>query len=245
MESREAENCMSEPTPPNSFFLPFEYFRPMPEYGSPPPPKPRYWLNILLLLATCFTTLVMGARMEYNFQHGQPALSVNDDALPHCFPANWAFSHPARLLRRPAIHGHIDAVLPGARDGPLLVLPALWRLRDAAVFYSRSNSDWNHGSGHSDPVADSLAHCAVRYWNRGTDRGLRGRVRRTHRFAGMVEANAFQRELGPEQSYESGLSADFPACASVTGQRQASGPRCSARFRSIVFCYIPPRLQPG
>jgi membrane-associated protease RseP (regulator of RpoE activity) len=63
----------------------------------PSPPKPRYWLHILLLLATCFTTLVMGARMEYNFQHGQPALSVNDDSLPF-FPANWAFSHPARLL---------------------------------------------------------------------------------------------------------------------------------------------------
>ena len=26
-----------------------------------------------------------------------PALSVNDDSLPF-FPANWAFSHPARLL---------------------------------------------------------------------------------------------------------------------------------------------------
>jgi hypothetical protein len=68
----------------------------MPEW-APPQPKPRYWLHALLLLATCFTTLVMGARMQYNFQHGQPALSANDDSVPY-FPANWAFSHPARLL---------------------------------------------------------------------------------------------------------------------------------------------------
>ncbi|MGB7823449.1 MAG: site-2 protease family protein [Candidatus Sulfotelmatobacter sp.] len=86
---------MSEPTPPTVSST-LEYFRPAPEW-VPSPPQPRYWLHILLLLATCFTTLVMGARMEYNFQHGQPALSVNDDSLPF-FPANWAFSHPARLL---------------------------------------------------------------------------------------------------------------------------------------------------
>jgi hypothetical protein len=86
---------MSEPTPPTVSST-LEYFRPLPEW-RPSPPKPRYWLYILLLLATCFTTLVMGARMEYNFQHGQPALSMNDDTIPF-FPANWAFSHPARLL---------------------------------------------------------------------------------------------------------------------------------------------------
>ncbi len=86
---------MSEPTPPTASST-LEYVRPAPE-RVPSPPKPRYWLHLLLLLATCFTTLVMGARMEYNFHHGQPALSVNDDSLPF-FPANWAFSHPARLL---------------------------------------------------------------------------------------------------------------------------------------------------
>jgi len=59
---------MSEPTPPTVSST-LEYFRPAPEW-VPSPPKPRYWLHILLLLATCFTTLVMGARMEYNFQHG-------------------------------------------------------------------------------------------------------------------------------------------------------------------------------
>jgi hypothetical protein len=86
---------MSEPTPPTVSST-LEYYRPVPHW-APRAPKPRYWLHGLLLLATCFTTLVMGARMQYNFQRGQPALSFNDSSVP-LFPANWAFSHPARLL---------------------------------------------------------------------------------------------------------------------------------------------------
>ena len=86
---------MSEPAPPVASSN-VEYLRPMPVYAAPQP-RQRYWLHVLLLLATCFTTLVMGARMQYNFQHGQAALSMGDDSLPY-FPAGWIFSHPARLL---------------------------------------------------------------------------------------------------------------------------------------------------
>ena len=91
---------MSESTPP-TFSSTVEYFRPVPEW-TPSAPKARYWLHVLLLLATCFTTLVTGARMQYNFQHNRPALSLSDDPingeiLPF-FPAGWVFSHPARLL---------------------------------------------------------------------------------------------------------------------------------------------------
>jgi hypothetical protein len=91
---------MSEPTPPTVSST-VEYFRPIPEW-VPRAPKPRYWLHVLLLLATCFTTLVTGARMEYNFQHNRPALSLSDDPINGetvpFFPANWVRSHPARLL---------------------------------------------------------------------------------------------------------------------------------------------------
>jgi len=73
-----------------------EYMRPIP-LPEPRAPKKRYWLHGLLLLATCFTTLVMGARMQYNFQQGRPALSIEDDSIPY-FPANWIVSHPERLL---------------------------------------------------------------------------------------------------------------------------------------------------
>ena len=86
---------MSEPNSPVASST-LEYFRPVPE-RVPRAPKPRYWLHVLLLLATCFSTLVMGARMQYNFQHGQPALAFDDDSVPF-FPANWAFSNPARFL---------------------------------------------------------------------------------------------------------------------------------------------------
>jgi ABC-type phosphate/phosphonate transport system permease subunit len=85
---------MSEIIPPASSTT--EYYRPL-EVVYVPRPKDRYWLHVLLLLATIFTTLVVGARMEFNFQHDQPAFSLNDDALPF-FPMRWALAQPSRLL---------------------------------------------------------------------------------------------------------------------------------------------------
>jgi len=73
-----------------------EFYRPL-EIVYLPRPKQRYWLHALLLLATIFTTLVVGARMEYNFQNNQPAFSLNDDDVPF-FPVRWTFAEPSRLL---------------------------------------------------------------------------------------------------------------------------------------------------
>jgi membrane-associated protease RseP (regulator of RpoE activity) len=86
---------MSEPTPPVASPI-LEDYRPMPvpEWR---PPRQRYWLHALLLLATCFTTLVVGARMQYNFAHNQPVFSLDDSTVP-LFPVSWTFSHPERLL---------------------------------------------------------------------------------------------------------------------------------------------------
>src|SRR2546426_9060125 len=85
---------MSDPTPA----LPptIDYYRPS-EIYLPRPQKRRYWLHILLFLGTIFTTLVVGARMEFNFQNNLPAFSMNDDALPF-FPVRWALAQPSRLL---------------------------------------------------------------------------------------------------------------------------------------------------
>src|SRR2546426_9213305 len=85
---------MSDPTPA----LPptIDYYRPS-EIYLPRPQKRRYWLHILLFLTTIFTTLVVGARMEFNFLHNLPAFSLNDDALPF-FPVRWALAQPSRLL---------------------------------------------------------------------------------------------------------------------------------------------------
>ena len=73
------------------------------EYSPPlqvlyvPKPSQRYWLHILLFLATAFTVLVIGARLQYNFLHDQPAFSLSDDSLP-MFPVQWLYAQPSRLL---------------------------------------------------------------------------------------------------------------------------------------------------
>ena len=85
---------MSDPTP--SLPPTIEYYRPAEVY-VPRQRKRHYWLHIVLFLATVFSTLVVGARMEFNFQNNQPAFSLNDDALPF-FPVRWALAQPSRLM---------------------------------------------------------------------------------------------------------------------------------------------------
>jgi membrane-associated protease RseP (regulator of RpoE activity) len=58
--------------------------------------KHRYWLHIVLLLATVFTTLVVGSRLEWNFLNGLPAFSTDD-----IFPLSWALQGRHLLLGIP------------------------------------------------------------------------------------------------------------------------------------------------
>ena len=60
------------------------------------PRKRRYWLHLLLLALTVLTTLVVGARMQYNFEHNLPSFYAGDDGLDF-FPWQWALLHPANL----------------------------------------------------------------------------------------------------------------------------------------------------
>ena len=62
------------------------------------PPRDRYWLHILLLLATVFTTLVVGAGMQFSFQNGLAPYSADQDAVVPFFPIAWVLHQPARLL---------------------------------------------------------------------------------------------------------------------------------------------------
>lgn len=76
-------------------------YPPTPVWSPQAPPR-RLWLHALLLLLTCFTTLVMGARMQFNFAHNHAALSLDDETIhgeqiPY-FPWNWVISHPERIL---------------------------------------------------------------------------------------------------------------------------------------------------
>ena len=78
------------PLPATEFYPPIEVF-------FVRPPKPRYWLHILLFVVTIFTTLVVGARMEFNFLNHQPNFTAGNEFMPF-FPVEWAVAHPARLL---------------------------------------------------------------------------------------------------------------------------------------------------
>jgi membrane-associated protease RseP (regulator of RpoE activity) len=84
---------MSDPTPPLTSAP--DYYPPV-QVWVVHPPKQRYWLHAMLLLATFFTTLVVGARMEDNFVENRPVLGSDDDPVSF-FPAVWALKQPSRL----------------------------------------------------------------------------------------------------------------------------------------------------
>lgn len=56
--------------------------------------RPRYWLHILLFAATIVSTLIVGARLQYNFAQALPQFQSSTDL----FPLPWVFEQPARLL---------------------------------------------------------------------------------------------------------------------------------------------------
>jgi len=87
---------MSEPTPAIPLST-VEYYPPMPVVLAAPR-RQRYWLHALLLLATIFTTLVVGSHFEYNFLHQRPALADEEDSYVPLFPIDIVYHHPSRLL---------------------------------------------------------------------------------------------------------------------------------------------------
>jgi hypothetical protein len=62
------------------------------------PPKRRYWLHALLFLATIFTTLCIGARLQYNFDHNLPVFSSDVSHGVDYWPWTWALQDWHRLL---------------------------------------------------------------------------------------------------------------------------------------------------
>jgi membrane-associated protease RseP (regulator of RpoE activity) len=86
---------MSEPDSPIPTST-LEYYQAIP-VSQVHPVSQRYWLHILLLIATCFTTLVVGARMEFNFLNNVPLFTTGDEWLPF-FRLGWILQQPSRLL---------------------------------------------------------------------------------------------------------------------------------------------------
>jgi membrane-associated protease RseP (regulator of RpoE activity) len=57
-------------------------------------PRPRYWLYALSFALTILSTLIVGARLQYNFAHQLAAYDIERDF----FPVFWALERPSRLL---------------------------------------------------------------------------------------------------------------------------------------------------
>ncbi len=86
---------MSEPTPPASYTFEVSSY---PQVLVPRPARHRrYWLHILLLLLTLLTTLIVGARLEYNFTYNLPAFDPDTFVFP-LFHLGWIAEHPGRIL---------------------------------------------------------------------------------------------------------------------------------------------------
>jgi membrane-associated protease RseP (regulator of RpoE activity) len=85
---------MSEPNSPIPAST-LEYYHRLPAPEAIP--RQRYWLHGLLLVATCFTTLVVGARMEFNFLSNEPPFTIGNEFLPF-FRIGWILQDPSRLL---------------------------------------------------------------------------------------------------------------------------------------------------
>jgi hypothetical protein len=61
------------------------------------PPKRLYWLHALLFLATVFTTLCIGARMQFNFNHNLPLFSSEFSQDVDYWPWGWVLQDLHRL----------------------------------------------------------------------------------------------------------------------------------------------------
>ena len=113
------------------------------------PPKTRLWLHLLLLLATMFTTTLVGARMQYNFSHNLPFFDLGRDldvtvglrSLP-LFLAGLPFSLTLLTILMAHELGHylacvyyeVDATLPFFLPAPFPLtgtLGAFIRIRSA------------------------------------------------------------------------------------------------------------------
>lgn len=95
-----------------------DFYQPMPVYVVERRPQ-RYWLHILLSVVTVFTTLVVGARLEFSFLHNRAPFSVGDEFIPF-FPIRWVLEQPSRLLMGIPFSGTLLLVLMAHEMGHYL-----------------------------------------------------------------------------------------------------------------------------
>jgi len=83
---------MSDPAP-----ITTEFERAIPVFVAAPR-RQRYWLHVLLLLLTLFTTTVVGSHMQSNFQKGFSVFAEDEDSFAPFFPIADVYHHPSHLL---------------------------------------------------------------------------------------------------------------------------------------------------
>ena len=167
---------MSDPTPAISRST-VEYLPPVPVILAPPR-RQRYWLHIVLLLATIFTTLVVGSHFEYNFRNQQLALDDEPDSGLSPFTIDVVGHHPSRLLLGipfsaslmlilvahemghylACVYYSVDATLPFFIPFPSLIgtMGAFIRIR-SPIYSRRALFD----IGIAGPIAGFVVACAV------------------------------------------------------------------------------------
>lgn len=94
------------------------------------PPKRRYWLHALLFLATIFTTLCIGARMQFNFNHSLPLFSDDVDY----WPWSWVLQDLHRLALGIPFSASLLAIL-GAHEMGHFVLAVRRRIFATLPFF--------------------------------------------------------------------------------------------------------------
>ena len=169
---------MSDPTPPASYT--FEVPARPPVYIVAPRPRRPYWLHILLLLVTLFTTLTVGARLQYNFLHNLPAFSEDSVVLP-LFHLKWLLQHPSNLVLGIPFSLTLMGILLAHEFGHFIVGAEKWRLRDTSLFHSSPNFNRHLGAvirikspirsrqalfdiGIAGPIAGFVVALPVLFW---------------------------------------------------------------------------------
>ena len=92
--SESIPSISSPDSPPDS---PPEIYRPMEVFVARPPRRRAPWVYVLFFFLTVLTTLIVGARMEFNFRHNLAPFALSDETLSW-FPLPWILSNPVHLL---------------------------------------------------------------------------------------------------------------------------------------------------
>jgi hypothetical protein len=112
----------------------------------------RYWLHIALLLATLFTTSLVGSRMQQNFQANLPPLGVEElwDAFVH------GWSQPLSLLAGLPFALTLLTILLAHEFGHFLTCLHYGLDASLPYFLPAPVLTGTFGAFHSHPLADLL-----------------------------------------------------------------------------------------